>query len=117
MVLKWLIKRKLKKLGINPENLQNMKVLEQETDARINLLKGIKKELELIAEIYENYLAPVSNEEKKNFFEDLIQQVISQKLGSELGLNLGNSKITIPKNDDLEAEIQKFLNSLKKNQK
>ena len=117
MLLKWLLKRKLKKLGINPENLQNMKVLEQETDARINLLKGIKKELELIAEIYENYLAPVSNEEKKNFFEDLIQQVISQKLGSELGLNLENSKITIPKNDDLEAEIQKFLNSLKKNQK
>jgi len=112
-MLKWLIKRKLKKLGIDADALKG---LEQETNARIRLLKGIREELDIIADIYENYISPAPTEEKKNWLENIIQQVISQKLGSELGLNLGNNKITIPKNDDLEAEIQKFLASLKKNQ-
>lgn len=87
----------------------------QEVDnIRLKLLKSIRDELNIIAEIYEDYLNPMpQNEEKKNWLENLIQQVITQKFGSEIGLKPQNIS-NIAKTDNFEEEIQKFLASIKK---
>jgi len=98
-----LINKALKEIGKQPE-IDN---------TRIKILKSIRDELDIISDIYENYISPVpNNNDKKNWIENLIQQIITQKLGS--GLNMPNIAQNIPENDDLEKEIQKLLKSIKK---
>lgn len=99
-----LIEKALKEIGKQPE-IDN---------ARLKILKSIRDELDIIADIYENYINPMpQNEEKKNWLENLIQQVIAQKFGSEIGLK-PQIQGTQGKLDNFEEEIQKFLKTLKK---